>query len=90
MHNELAELDVSKLSRDQQDIIGCIGIESYYKLTKNYGGSTIYIAKSCAIDVQKRNKKIISEFRKGASYKELAVKYGLSTIWIRNIVDKKS
>lgn len=89
MGSELTNFDVSKLSEDQQDIIECIGIESYYKLTQYYGGSSIYIARPDAIDKQKRNKMIIDEFNKGASYKELALKYGLSTVWVRNIADGK-
>ena len=89
MSSELSNFDVSKLSEDQKDIVECIGVESYYKLMQYYGGSSIYIPRPSVVDKQMRNKMIVEEFNKGASYKELALKYGLTTIWIRNIVDGK-
>lgn len=87
MESKLSNFDANKLSEDQKNIIECIGIESYYKLTQYYGGSSIYIARPNAIDRQKRDKMIIDEFNKGASYKELASKYRLSTVWVRKIVN---
>ena len=32
---------------------------------------------------------IIDEFNNGATYRELAIKYGLTAVWVRNIVDGK-
>lgn len=90
MNDKLTNFDVSQLSEDQKNIAECIGIESYYKLTQSYGGSSIYVARPNTIDKQRRNLMIINEFNKGASYKELALKYGLTTIWVRNIVNGKA
>lgn len=90
MDKKMSNFDVSKLSDDQRDIAECIGIDSYYKLTQYYGGSSIYIARPDVIDKQKRNEMIIAEFNQGASYKKLALKYGLTTVWIRNIVNGKT
>lgn len=90
MNDNLTNIDVNQLSEDQKSIAECIGIESYYKLTQNYGGSSIYVARPNTIDKQRRNLMIINEFQKGASYKELALKYGLTTIWVRNIVNGKA
>lgn len=86
MNNNLFNIDVSKLAEDQKDIVECIGIESYYKLTQYYGGSQIYIARPTAIDKQKRNKMIIEEFNKGVGYRQLAIKYNLTETWVRMIV----
>lgn len=85
----LLNFDTSKLSEDQRDIVECIGIESYNKLARQYGGSSVYIARADVIDKQHRNKMIIDDFNNGATYRELAIKYGLTTVWIRNIVDGK-
>jgi len=90
MDSNLSDFDVSHLSEDQKNIAECIGLESYYKLTQHYGGSSIYVARPNTIDKQKRNRMIINDFNKGASYKELALKYGLTTIWVRNIVNGKT
>lgn len=89
MGSELSNIDVTKLSKDQQEIIECIGMENYYKLSRNYGGQTIYIGRAKIVERQERDKKILDEFRKGASYKELAIKYRLSEIWIRKLVNGK-
>lgn len=89
MERSLLNFDISKLQESQQDIIECIGIESYYKLAKRFGGGTLYIARVDKIDKKQRNKMIINEYKNGATYRELAVKYNLTAIWIRNIVDGK-
>lgn len=85
----LQNFDVRQLSEDQRDIVECIGIENYYKLTKRYGGSSIYISRADSIDKKCRNRMIIDEFNNGATYRELAIKYGLTAVWVRNIVDGK-
>lgn len=83
---KISDIDLNKLSEDQRELINCIGIESYYKLAQYYGGSQIYIARPNALDKLKRNGMIIKEFEDGASYKEIAVKYGLTTVWVRKII----
>lgn len=89
MEKGLSNIDINKLQGNQQDIVECIGIESYYKLAERFGGGNIYIARVDAIDKQQRNAMIISEYKKGVTYRELAIKYRLSEVWIRNIVDGK-
>ncbi|MFV0342754.1 MAG: Mor transcription activator family protein [Anaerocolumna sp.] len=90
MNEGLHLINLYELSEDQRELANCIGVEGYYKLTKRYGGSSIYIARPDAIDRQSRNDKIIQEYEQGATYKQLASKYRLSTVWIRNIVDGKN
>lgn len=51
--------------------------------------SSIYISRADSIDKKCRNRMIIDEFNNGATYKELAIKYGLTVVWVRNIVDGK-
>lgn len=86
----LLNFDASQLSEDQRDIIECIGIENYYKLMKRYGGCSIYISKADSIDKECRNRMIIDEFNNGATYRELAIKYGLTSVWVKNIVNGKN
>lgn len=87
MEKKLSDFDFSALRENQQEIIDCIGLESYYKLSEWFGGSTIYVARANAIvSTQQRNEMIIEDFKNGATYRELAAKYNLSETWIRNIV----
>jgi Mor family transcriptional regulator len=63
-----------------------IGAEEAHKLVKAFGGSMIYIPK---FDHIERHQSIKQEFCNGASYRELAVKYGYTKDYIRKIVHKR-
>lgn len=83
-------LELDDLREEQKQIAEVIGVENYLKLTREFGGTTIYIAK--AEEIVKRNErdaKIREEFD-GSNYAQLAVKYGLTEVWIRNIVSEKA
>ena len=54
-----------------------------------YGGTFIYIPKIESLGRTVRDKMIKEEFD-GSNYKELALKYGLTEVWIRNIVSEKA
>ena len=64
-----------------------IGTEYAHKLVKAFGGSTVYIPKNDIIT--EHHQSIKQEFCNGASYRELAVKYGYAKSYIRKIVHKK-
>jgi Mor family transcriptional regulator len=64
-----------------------VGTEAADRLVNHYSGSSIYLPKG--IQIRRQYKKIIEEFKQGASYKELARRYGLTERWIRTIVHKK-
>lgn len=83
-------LELEALRGEQRQIAEVIGVENYLKLTREFGGTTIYIAK--AEEIVKRNErdeKIREEFD-GSNYAQLAVKYGLTEVWVRNIVSEKA
>jgi Mor family transcriptional regulator len=63
-----------------------IGKEELYKVIEILGGSTIYIPKRDSIGAHHNS--IKQEFRNGASYHELAIKYGYTKSYIRKIVHK--
>ena len=39
-------MNIEGLSREQRDLMECIGLEAYGKLVKSYGGSRIYIGQA--------------------------------------------
>jgi Mor family transcriptional regulator len=64
-----------------------IGNERASKVAEALGGSTIYIPRNDIIAARYRS--IKQEFCSGASYRELAVKYGYTKSHIRKIVHKR-
>jgi Mor family transcriptional regulator len=63
-----------------------IGTEATNRLVNYYAGSSIYIPKRIANEQQYQQIRV--EFKKGASYRELAMRYGYSERYIRRIVHK--
>lgn len=74
-----------KLREEQKNIINCIGFEHYLMLANEFGGTSIYISKPTVIEKEERNNRIIEDYKAGLNFNQLAVKYGLTTVWIREI-----
>jgi len=64
-----------------------VGQEAATRLTEHYSGSSLYFPRS--IGRNRRHRKIKEEFKRGASYKELARRYSLTERHIRRIVHKR-
>lgn len=85
MNNEKTQ----ELTKDDLPELYClianeIGFENTLKLAKLLGGSYIYFNKIESIERPLRDRHIREEFN-GYNYKELAKKYNLTEIQIRNI-----
>lgn len=63
-----------------------LGINTVIAICEIFGGSTLYIPKSDIFERHSRNISIYEEYRNGLTYKQLARKYNLSTVTIRNII----
>lgn len=68
------------------DMINAIGLEAFLSLMQSHGGTYYYIPKADQVLRKVRDDKIKTEFR-GGNYKQLAIKYGLTEITIRRIVE---
>lgn len=79
-------ISIDELRDEQKRIAEEVGLEVYLKLTRAFGGTHIYIAKTDEIIKRKSRDEQIREEFNGYNYSELATKYGLSDVWIRNIV----
>lgn len=79
------DIRLDDLHPTYQQIVRVIGIENTVKLGKELGGEQFYLPKldMCLARVKKR--KIIEEF-KGGNYKELAMKYRVTSFWVRDII----
>lgn len=84
------ELTIEELREEQKQIAEVIGVESYLALTKRFGGTSIYIAKAEEILLRKNRDELIRNEFTGSNYSQLAGKYGLTEVWIRNIVYDKA
>lgn len=83
-------IELDDLRDEQRGIAQVIGMEAYLKLSKSYGGTTIYVAKAeDVMERKRRDERIIQEYD-GTNTTLLARKYGLTETWIRNIVSEKA
>ncbi len=83
-------LMLDDLREEQKQIAEVIGVDAYLELTRAFGGTSIYIAKAEEIVKRAdRDRQIREEFN-GNNYSQLALKYGLTEVWIRNIVYDKA
>ncbi len=85
----LDKVRMEDLDEEQQNLAGLIGMEGFRALVRSYNGTPIYIPKIESLEKPVRDKLIREEFD-GRNYRELALKYGLTETWIRNIVLDKA
>jgi Mor family transcriptional regulator len=71
-----------------EQLAEAVGEESARRLAKSFAGENIYIPKGITTD--KRHEAIRQEFRDGATYRELARRYGYAERYIRTIVHYKN
>lgn len=76
--------DIEKI----QLLIDAIGFENTIKLCKVFAGEQLYIPKSISISIM--HDEIKKEYREGKTYRELAIKYNLTTRQIRVITHPKN
>lgn len=77
---------VRSLPENFQSVAAIIGLEKAIELSKEFGGSTIYIPSHSTATRYSRNEKIKAEYRKGSSYSQLSRKYNLTQVMIRSII----
>jgi Mor family transcriptional regulator len=79
-----AALEKSDMFEELEDLLGT---EAANRFVDFYSGSNLYTPKS--IKIKKKHRKIREEFREGATYRELAMRYEYTEQHIRNIVHRK-
>lgn len=81
-------ISVSDFPEKYQCMVEIVGIEKALEIARIMGGTLQYIPKLDDIDRKVRNEKIRQEFT-GSNIPELAARYGLTEVQIRNIVRVK-
>ena len=70
-----------------KDVVDVVGIDAFKDLVKLAGGSLLYIPNESNLVKPIRNRKIRDEFK--GSYKDISMKYGISEVQARNIINKE-
>ena len=70
-----------------KDVVDVIGIDAFKGLVKLAGGSLLYIPNESNLVKPIRNRMIKDEFK--GSYREISMKYGISEVQVRNIINKE-
>lgn len=85
----LGKVQMENLDEEQKALAELIGLEAFKNLVRAFNGTSIYIPKIESLEKTVRDELITEEFD-GGNYKELALRYGLTETWIRNIVSDKA
>lgn len=86
--NILDRVQLEHLDEEQKVLAELIGLENFKSLVRTFNGTSIYIPKIESLEKIVRDEQIKQEFD-GNNYRELALKYGLTETWVRNIVSDK-
>lgn len=81
----IEDLTPADLPEPYRQMAPIIGMASTVKLAELYGGTGVYFPKVASALRAARDRKICEEFN-GGNYKELAQRYNLSEVWIREII----
>ena len=83
----LDNLTINDLPDGVVDVVEVIGMDAFKSLVKFAGGSNLYIPNESNLVKPIRNRKIREEFK--GSYKDISMKYGISEVQARNIINKE-
>jgi hypothetical protein len=84
-----AQLTINDLPESYRQVAEVIGVEAAVKLSQTLGGLSFYFPQIDTLLRKKRDQQIRREFT-GANHRDLAKKYSLSEVWIREIVDART
>lgn len=85
----LKDLTMEQLEGDTQELAQVIGMDAFRKLVAIYGGSEcVYIPRLSTLRCNVRNQQMLKDYRSGATYNMLALKYHLSNRSVRLIINQ--
>lgn len=87
-HDWYDEINSNELTEPYRELANIIGLKNTIKVAEKYQGMALYLPKLDALIRKLRDDKIRAEFN-GGNYRELAIKYKLTEVWVRQIVDER-
>ncbi|MEG2344173.1 MAG: Mor transcription activator family protein [Acidaminococcaceae bacterium] len=85
--DEIKLEDLQELSPSLTQVAKILGMEKFINLSYSFSGIVFYIPKFDTLASRARDRLIVKEFN-GGNYSELARKYDLTEIWVRQIVNR--
>lgn len=82
----IKEVKIEDVPRAFQEICEVVGVQAAAKLSQRFGGLPLYIPKIEALLERKRNEMIRRDVRV-IGYRQTALKYKLTEVWVRQIAD---
>ncbi len=82
----LAEIQMEDIPENCRRIAEKMGLEIFAEITYHFGGIPFYFPKFESVAAPARDRIIKKEFN-GGNYKELASKYNITEVWVRQIVN---
>ncbi|MFA7465184.1 MAG: Mor transcription activator family protein [Syntrophales bacterium] len=83
------QITIETLPESYQEVARIVGVDNAIKLSQYLGGLVYYFPQLESLLRKYRDELIRSEFT-GANHRDLAKKYGLTEVWIREIVHSKT
>lgn len=84
----LAEMRLEDVPAPIKKIADEIGLENFLKLVYTLGGLRLYVPKLETVTAKARDRLILQEFD-GGNYNELAQKYAITEVWVRQVVNRR-
>ncbi|GAB6170767.1 hypothetical protein JCM15765_02450 [Paradesulfitobacterium aromaticivorans] len=84
----ISDLKPEDLPEPYREISIMVGLRNALKIADKFQGTAVYLPKLDAAIRKVRDERIKKEFT-GSNHKELARKYGLTEIWVRQILAEK-
>lgn len=82
-------IQADDLPEDLAEIAELIGLEALLRLVELRGGEPLYLPKRERLAIAARDRAIVTEFRGGSSFSELARNHRLTERWIRIIIARQ-
>ena len=67
--------------------VNILGLEMFVKLSCEIGGTSLYIPKFESVIAKARDRLIVKQFN-GSNFRDLALKYNLTEVWVRQIINQ--
>lgn len=67
--------------------VNILGLEMFVKLSYEIGGTSLYIPKFESVIAKARDRLIVKQFN-GSNFRDLALKYNLTEVWVRQIINQ--
>jgi Mor family transcriptional regulator len=68
--------------------VDAVGVEGVLKIAELIGGTTFYMPKVKCFIPEARDRLIIEAFKKGERIPDIAIKFGLTDVWVRKLISK--